>query len=174
METIKNDSLEFALDFEIKGTNLYLDLARKTKNILGKQLFYSLAGQEVEHAKRIEEIYDKLKNDKTSETILPQSLPSVESVLKEFFLKAGSTDLKKDTDNIPGYELAMEMERKGYKAYEGFYNNAKNESEKKFFRQLMKEENEHLISLQNVYFYLTKSGDWLQEDESKVWSWMNF
>lgn len=169
----KINSLEFALDFEIKGTKLYLDLAVKTKNMLGKQLFYSLAGQEIEHAKRIDEIYGELKTNKTTEPVLPQILPSMEQVLKEFFSKAKNTNLKKDADNIPGYELAMEMEKKGYKAYKDFYNNAENESEKKFFQQLMKEENEHLISLQNVYFYLTKSGDWLQEDESKVWSWMN-
>lgn len=169
----KIDSLEFALDFEIKGTKMYLDFAVKTKNLLGKQLFYSLAGQEIEHAKRVDEMYEQLKNNTSAAVLLPQSLPPVEQALKEFFLKAKKINLKKNTDNIQGYELAMEMERKGYKAYKGFYNNADNESEKKFFQQLMKEENGHLVSLQNVYFYLTKSGDWMQEDESKVWSWMN-
>jgi len=32
----KVDSLEFALDFEIKGTNMYLKLTTKNENILTK------------------------------------------------------------------------------------------------------------------------------------------
>ena len=169
----KVDSLEFALDFEINGTILYLKLAKKTKNILIKQLFYSLASQEIDHAKRVDEIYEMVKENKEWEVLGERNLSSIEITLKDFFRKAKKINLKRDTENLSGYKIAMEMEEKGYNAYNNFYNNSKNESEKKFFKQLMEQEKEHLDSLRNVYYYLTKTGDWFQEDESKIWSWMN-
>ena len=169
----KVDSLEFALDFEINGTVLYLKLAKKTKNILIKQLFYSLASQEIAHAKRVDEIYEMVKENKGWEVIDGRNLSPIEFVLKDFFRKAKKINLKRDTENLSGYKIAMEMEEKGYNAYNNFYNNSKNESEKKFFKQLMEQEKEHLDSLRNVYYYLTETGDWFQENESKIWSWMN-
>lgn len=169
----KVDSLEFALDFEINGTVLYLKLAKKTKNILGKQLFYSLASQEIDHAKRADEIYEMVKENKGWEAAGERNLPSVEFALKDFFKKAKKINLKRDAKNLSGYKIAMEMEEKGYNAYNKFYNNSNNDSEKNFFKQLMTQEKEHLDSLRNVYYYLTETGDWFQENESKIWSWMN-
>jgi len=169
----KVDSLAFALDFEINGTILYLKLAKKTKNILSKQLFYSLASQEIDHAKRVDEIYEKVKENNGWEAIDERNLPPVEFALKDFLKKAKNIDLKKDIKNLPGYKIAMEMEEKGYNAYNKFYINSNNGSEKKFFKQLMEQEKEHLDSLRNVYYYLTETGDWFQENESKIWSWMN-
>ncbi|MDD5686267.1 MAG: ferritin family protein [Elusimicrobia bacterium] len=169
----KIKSLEFALDFEIKGTILYLKIAKKTKNILSKQLFYSLASQEVNHAKDVEEIYEQIKVNNNSELDMSKSVFSIEKEIKEYFIRAKNIDLKKDSENVFGYDIAMEMEKKGYSAYANFRENAKNDLEKDFFGQLMKQEKEHLDSLSNVYFYLTKTGDWFQEEESKTWSWMN-
>ncbi|MDO8735173.1 MAG: ferritin family protein [Elusimicrobiota bacterium] len=169
----KIGSLEFALDFEIKGTLLYLKLAKNTRNILSKQLFYSLGSQEIDHAKRVDEIYEMVKENKVWEVIGKRNLPSVEFALKDFFEKAKKINLKRDIKNLSGYKIAMEMEENGYSAYNNFYNNSKNESEKKFFKQLMEQEKEHLYSLKNVYYYLMNTGDWFREDESKIWSWMN-
>lgn len=169
----KISSLEFALDFEMKGTVLYMKLAKKTKNLLGKRLFYSLAGQEVEHAERIDEIFEVSQTNKNQKIVLSKSLPSIESELKPFFLKAKKSDLKKDTENVSGYELAMQMETEGYNAYTNFYKKAGNEFEKNLFKQLAKEEKEHYDSLNNVYHYLAGTVDWFREEESTVWNWMN-
>jgi len=56
----------------------------------------------------------------------------VESELKDFFLKARKADLKKEAGDIARYELAMAMEKRGYKAYETFYRQAKSEWGKEF------------------------------------------
>lgn len=169
----KIDSLEFALDFEIKGTLLYVKLAKKTKNILGKRIFYSLASQEIDHAKKVDEIYEMIKENKGWDAVPSENLSTVESMFKDFFRKSAKLDLKKDSENISGYKVAMEMEERGYKAYGNFYNESAGIPEKNFFKQLMAQEKEHLDSLRNVYYYLTKTGDWFREDESKIWSWMN-
>lgn len=169
----KLDPIEFALDFERKGTIIYLDLAKGTKNLLGKRLFYSLAKQEVDHAKRADEIQQMINSAKGAGIDYTSQLPPVEKELKDFFQKAKKINLLKDADNLSGYKLAMEMERKGYKAYTEFCDNAANKDEERFFEYLIQEEKTHLDSLANVYYYLTKTGDWLDEEESRVWNWMN-
>ena len=35
------------------------------------------------------------------------------------------------------------------------------------------EENDHLTVIENVYFYLTRTGDWFASQEDRVWNWMN-
>jgi len=84
----KINSLEFALGFEIKGTNLYLKLAAQNENVLAKRLFYSLATQEINHAERVDEIYGALKANKGWQPTSTKHLPTVESELKDFFWRA--------------------------------------------------------------------------------------
>jgi rubrerythrin len=67
----------------------------------------------------------------------------------------------------------MEMEKKGYETYAKFLKEAKTEEEKAFFKWILNEEGEHLAAIANVYAYLTGTGGWLEEDESKTWNWMN-
>lgn len=161
--------LEFALDFERKGTLLYLDLAKQVKNPLGKELFYLLAAEEVQHARKADELFSKA-------VPAPKAAAQVQGVeerLKGFFgaVKPGKID--KATDNIKAYELAMQMEREGYKAYAGFAKDAPTQEERGFFQKMLAEEHAHLDAIANVYNYLTNIGDWLQEEESRTWNWMN-
>ena len=75
---------------------------------------------------------------------------------------------------MAGYELALKMEREGYAAYQEFLKNAATAEEKEFFSFLVAQEKQHIDAIANVYAYLTGSEDWLQNDESKTWNWMNF
>ena len=56
------NAYEFSMDFEFSGVKAYLQLARESRNILSKNLFYSLAIQEAEHAKRIDEFFFDPRN----------------------------------------------------------------------------------------------------------------
>ena len=170
---MKNDPLKFALEVEATGTQMYMSLAGKTSNRLAKLLFYSLAGKEVEHARRFDTIYADLRGKTPVESLPKEAAANVEQELKAFFKKAGEADLKSGKIQTEGYESAMELERKSYDAYKRFRDEAETDAEKKFFEALMAEENEHYVALSNVYLYLTNNGDWLQEDEGSTWNWMN-
>ncbi|MCL5408772.1 MAG: ferritin family protein [Candidatus Omnitrophica bacterium] len=174
MEQIKNP-YEFSLNFEIEGVNLYLKLARETKNILGKRLFYTLARQEIEHAQRFDEIYTLILEKKNIKEIKFENsnINKVEDEIKLFFTNVKKFSLKDNVEDTSSYDLAMEMEEKTIKVYTDFLQQSGKEEEKDFFRQLLKEENKHLEALKNVYSYLKSSGDWFKEDESKIWNWMN-
>lgn len=170
--TSKTSPLEFALDLELKGVNMYLKLATETSNPLGKKLFYSLAGEEIEHAKKVDEIYHKLSGYNNLQ-LTSKNLPSVANELKGFFLKSRSRDLEKGSENVSGYKIAMRMEKESIFVYNRFMETARTDLEKGFYRQIIKEEKVHLEAVLNVYSFLTKTDDWLQEEESKTWNWMN-
>jgi rubrerythrin len=165
--------LEFVLDFEAKGAGMYLKLARETKQPLGKKLFYSLAAEEVEHAQKADNIFQAIEGKGTAGEASEQKLPAIEKVMKDFFERSADKDLKTERQDLAGYELAMEMEREGYKAYAAFHAEATDPKEKEFFSRILKEEKEHIDALANVYAYLTDTDDWMQKEESKVWNWMN-
>ncbi|MCL5674530.1 MAG: ferritin family protein [Candidatus Omnitrophica bacterium] len=167
--------LEFSLNFEIKGANLYLKLAGKTKNQLSKHLFYTLAKQEIEHAQRFDEIYRSMIEQPHVKKMQLKAKNSdeVKNQLKEFFIKSEKTYLKQKSGDVSEYNLAMEMEEKSIKTYNDFLKQAGNEAEKEFFQQLINEEKQHLEALRNTCFYLTSSGDWFEKEESKIWNWMN-
>jgi rubrerythrin len=171
----KNQALEFALKFEANGTALYLTLASETLNLLGKHLFYSLAGQEVEHARRFDEIYRTIAQGGSGRETLPSSddIRSVEDDLREFFTRAAKTELKADAGDETGYRIALEMEEKGFAAYKKFASEAAAGPEKTFLEALMAEEEKHIDAIRNVLLFLTGTGDWFENEESKVWSWMN-
>lgn len=168
----KTSALAFVLAFEAKGAALYLKLARETGNALGKKLFYSLAAEEVSHAQKADDIFQQLSGKGTAEKS-GQELPPVEKVMKDFFRKVPGKGRAGSRADIKGYELAMKMERAGYKAYARFRDAAGDSLEKEFFVRMLKEEKEHLDALANVYSYLTDTDDWMREEESKVWNWMN-
>ena len=168
----EKSALKFVLDFEKKGVNMYLELAAKTNNPLGKKLFYSLGSEEIAHARKADEAYSGFSSYESLALKTADAL-SVEQVLKEYFKKMTGTKFKKGGENTEAYELAMDMERKGYETYDSFLKNAKTDQEKAFFKWILHEESEHLAAIANVYAYLTGTGDWLEEDESRTWNWMN-
>ena len=67
----------------------------------------------------------------------------------------------------------MEFEKKSYGLYSELSKKSTPGPEMEFYSELMKQEEEHCEALENVYYYLTNTGDWFEREESKVWNWMN-
>lgn len=170
---MKNNPLQFALEFERLGAQMYLELAAQTDNPLGKKLFYSLATEEVDHARQIDVLSAQLKDQSGMGVLDTLTLPPVNEVIKTFFTTVEKTSLKGNVSNIAAYEHAMKMEREGYAAYKDFAAHAATSAERTFFERLMQQEQGHIDAIANVTAYLTGSGDWLQSDESHTWNWMN-
>ncbi|MGC9066560.1 MAG: ferritin family protein, partial [Candidatus Ratteibacteria bacterium] len=129
---------DFAVDFETKGVYLYMSLASKSSNLLGKELFYSLAEQEVQHARLIEKVYIASHIQQ-----LVTNTSDIETELKTFWAAAQKLDLKKDPGDLSGYELAMEMEQRSISSYRQFLVKSENEQEKVFLKWIIEEEKKH-------------------------------
>ncbi len=162
--------VEFGLDFERKGTMLYLELASETGDSLSKHLFYTLAKQEIDHAWRI----DKFNLDAGEQPRASGygSMNSVEEEVRQFF-KGMKDSMKRNKSNLQVYESAMKLEREGYRAYEIFLKEATDTGEKRLLEFLLGEEKKHMEAIANVYSYLSETSDWFEQEESRVWNWMN-
>ena len=168
--------LKVALDFENEGLQFYTKATSESSNVLSKRLFRTLAAQETEHAKKIEEIYGLVEGGK--ELPPPEKLKKigahvdVEKDIKEFFGTTDRESLRRDMGNVEAMEMALGIEKKSYDLYSEQLKDATNESERAFLKALKNEENKHIEALDNVYYYLTDPDMWFSSDESRVWNWM--
>lgn len=159
--------LEDALLFEEKGYKLYISLAAEAKNLLAQKLFESLATQEKYHMDYIKAYFSKTEFKKIE-------FDPLEIVIKNLFNNLDKKMLHKNLSQTTGIKEALQMEREGFNLYKKAYDFAKSQSDKDFFAYLLAMESEHYESLANLYYYYTSNDQWLSEQESKVWNWMNF
>jgi rubrerythrin len=167
------DPLKFAHEFEVKGLNFYLKYAFKTKNTLAKELFYNLAQREIEHAQKLDVLFNQAEKSTSGKIDLSADASGIERELKSFFKTKAAKELKSGPLDIIGYKLAMKMENKSIEIYTKMRDKAQTPAKRKFFDLLVAEEESHFLALDNVFRYLTNTGDWMQEEESKTWNWMN-
>jgi len=172
-EKVSSRQLKTAITLEREGCNFYLRMAEKTRNLLAQRLFLSLAGEEIQHMVRIQEIYNALKEGKEEEIYSPKRAKNLENEIRELFEKLGAETLRKNVDNISGLKTAIKLEMKSYELYQRMAQQVSHPSQKQFFEALMKEENNHFVALENTYRYLTDSPHWYAVEESKVWNWMS-
>ncbi|HHW55421.1 MAG: ferritin family protein [bacterium] len=161
--------IEKALDFEREGHEFYEKLAGEVANPLAKKLFASLAEQEKEHMERIQEIY---ASDFQVSGQAPGTAENMEETMKQIFHELDESKKRIPLEQLEGYKLAMELEKRGIKMYRELAEKALGEKEKAFFEALAREEREHLTALDNVYRFLVDTSTWHAEEESRVWNWM--
>lgn len=167
------EALDKSLDFERRGSQFYIKLGIDTKQDLAKNLFYNLAKQEIDHMVRIEEISEAVHRGDEWPEIPAKKVSEIEGEMKKVFDRLDKKARKEELDNLKGYRLAIDFEKRGYEMYREFSEAASNEQERRFFAALAEEEEKHLEALDNVYYFLTESEDWLTMEESKVWNWMS-
>ena len=167
-----NTALAKSYDLERRGLDFYISSAVKCGNSVAKRTLFSLAKEEIEHMMKIDEISSVIDKSggwpdvgfKTSD---------IEIAIRDFFEKAKPVILKADKDSAAIIKEAMEFERKSYDLYSDMEKKGSSSNEKRFYSQLKHQEEAHYEALENVHYYLLKTGDWFGQDESKVWNWMN-
>ena len=166
-------ALKETLEFERKGSEFYIKLGIETGQVLAKNLFFSLAKQEIDHIIRIEEIFGSIQRKSLWPEVSAKQTNEIEEQIREVFERLDRAARQEKLDNVKGYELAIDFEKRGYEMYRNLSGKATDEREKQFFGALAEEESKHLEALDNVYHFLTEAEDWLATDESKAWNWMS-
>ncbi len=159
--------LDDALLFEAKGYDLYIKLAAESKNDLSRKLFESLAEQEKYHIAYIKSYAAKTEMKKVK-------FDQLEASIKRIYQDLNKNMIGKDLSQIDGITQALQMEKSGYALYAKAHKEAATNVDKDFFSYLMEMENEHYEALANLMYYYTSNDQWLSQEESKVWNWMNF
>ncbi len=170
-----NIALRKSYELERKGLEFYISSAIKSKNALVKKTLFSLAEEEIKHMMKIDEILLSLDSaGKWPGAEISPKGSDIEIAIKEFFEKTNKEILNENRDNVDLVKKAMEFERVSFELYDELSKEAESNIEKRFYEELKRQEEVHYDALENVYYYLTKTGDWFGKDESNVWNWMNW
>ena len=160
------NSLQVALNNEMKEREFYLKNAQRTKNPVGKAMFQQIAGEELEHYERLKELHANWEKDKKWPETVPLQVKDtiVKDVLKDAAQKAPKT-AKGDADDLKAIRVAIEFEGKGAEYYANLREVVSDPKEKAFFNLLANIEHEHYVSLKETEEYLTDPVSWFRKKE---------
>jgi rubrerythrin len=167
------DILMKAIETEKMGYRFYTEQAAASQIPLAKTLLLELASDEERHAEWFEQVLDQL-NGGEAPVIYPDSAPpDIEGRMKAFFqAEAPSPQSGGSKSQEDAIKMAIALEKESYGVYYGLFQKASSEQEKRFFDRLRREEFNHLVALENILLYLTKTGMWFDIEETKRWNWM--
>jgi len=161
--------LRDAMELERRGHAFYLQAAEATKASHGKSMFLTLARDELDHLKYLDNAFRSVLRDGTlphlpepSDTApaappkRPDVFPSPKDAAKEIKATAGETDALKrgieaEEDSIALYSQALAL--------------AETDEEKRLFGSLVTVEQGHLTILQGEYDYVNRTGFWMGHQE---------
>ena len=167
------EALEFALKFETDGHKFYLEASKKTDNALGKEMFRSLAEEEIIHVEMVKAIYENLTKTRKWPKTTGREMKEKKLLDFETIFTKVKEDVKKTLEVNPGdleaLKIAKDMEIEGYKFYQKRAEQTNNPLEKEFYLMLEKEESNHYEVIENTYEYLSNPSDWFSKKERPIY-----
>ncbi len=167
------EALKFAIKFEKDGYSFYIKASKRTKNLVGKEMFKYIAEEEKRHIEKVKSIYEKLKKSdewpkeskKSSGKKKNISFENIFNKVKGEIVKI----LRVDSGDVEALKIAKKMEIEGYKFYQKRAEKTDNPLEKVFYEQLVREESNHYEILENTYEYLSNPADWFSNKERPIY-----
>ena len=163
------NTLEVALNNEMREREFYLKNAKRTKNPLGKKMFQQIGDDELEHYERLKQLHQKWeKKERWPETV---PLKVKDTIVKDIlidFLKKVDEKSKGDADDLEAVRTAIDFEAKGAKYYAELRESVTDPKEKQFFDLMSKIENEHYLSLKNTEEYFIAPASWYLKMEHRT------
>jgi len=123
-------ALELAIRTEINGKTFYERASIQSSQLLGQQLFSTLAVEEDMHRKKFEEIYEAFR----TKNIWPlvDYRPANTNAVKTVFAQAPRSTVKSDTTENQAILIAIEIEDRSIDLYLEFAKTAVYPAEKSF------------------------------------------
>ncbi len=162
---------KLAIELEKKGYDFYTQTTLKTNNPLAASTLQSLADRELIHIEKIKEFHQQLTGDKKLPSDWLKGVevsPKKEELLKPILLKLKASldkKFKTEQDINEAYKIAEGLETDSYNLYDRISKESQDETAKKFFAALAKEEQEHYEILDDTLQYLNNPGDWFKKEE---------
>jgi rubrerythrin len=157
-----NEAIEIAIKTEKDGIEFYSKAAEKTKDELGKKMFLSLVEDEKRHLAFLEKL-------SCEEDVCLDDLAFVDpkKELATIFSEVSdvSNVVSDKASDREALDVALEMERKGYKHYKQMAEDYDDTKMKRLFEQLAYEEERHYEILDETRSYLDDTGRWFMWDE---------
>lgn len=152
--------LNKAIELENRGHDFYEDAVAKAKNSDVADFFKFMASQELMHAKIIQKIFDRLKDD-TCWLEADGHISGSSANLNHLFMtltKKITPSPEDDIVNAIDGGIIFETEARNF--YEDELPKAQCEAEKKFLTLMVAEENEHRQILSDMKLFYTDPESW--------------
>jgi len=158
---------------ELDGHEFYTAAAQRTADVRGKKMFTSLAGEEIQHAKKLAAEYEQVL--RTGDWISLQQLSSFADVFDvdqvSVFAEGQARiipQLDPSVSDLEALKLGMEMEKASFEIYAEAASQASTLLVRDVFEFLMEEEQRHLGLLRSSYEYLAKTDSWFEDLEKPI------
>ncbi|MGQ9676669.1 MAG: ferritin family protein [Chloroflexota bacterium] len=158
------------IDNEQDGYDFYQQCAERTADQRGREMFLSLAKDELEHIRKLEIEYRSL-HDQGDWLSLRELDSRAEEPARGIFPKDKRQVrqmVKPDATDLDALLIAIQMEKESFSAYDEERRRAKSEAAREVFAQLAEEEHRHLETLENTHEYLANTGSWFQVLEKPI------
>lgn len=160
------NSLEVALNNEMREHEFYKINAGRTKNPVGKAMFDQIAAEELEHYERLKQLHALWSKDEKWPETVPLKVQNtlVGDILKDF-LKRVKEAPASDSDDLKAVRTAIEFEGQGATYYALLRDKVSDPREKAFFDLMANIEHEHYVSLKNIEEYFEDPSSWFRRME---------
>lgn len=156
-------SVEIALKMETDAVKFYKEASEKISHPVGKKMFLTIAEDEKNHIKMIEEVLKGL--ELTIREANPiKTLKTIFDEMKDKMMER----LKAQIDELEAFRIAMEMEKEGIEFYKQVIQEVNTEKEKKLFERLIYEEEQHHKIFAETYNFLSDTGNWFMWKEFSI------
>jgi rubrerythrin len=171
MDTSQDKILEIlrkAIEVEKNGLKTYLQFARETKDLSGKDMFILLANDEFDHMNLLEDMVKEYLH--MEDVALPETvdLSEIEKIVPKIRKKDLATVGKAGADELVALKMARDMEKNAIAYYERLYELVSDEKMRKLVRRLVEMEEGHYNIIQMQIDSITNSGFWFDIMEFSV------
>ncbi|MGQ9472702.1 MAG: ferritin family protein [Candidatus Caldatribacteriaceae bacterium] len=166
------DILQEALRMEEDGRNFYLEGAEKVENALSREVLKRLADEELIHIEKIQEGYQKIKNQ---ESFVFEGWGGIRKSSREYFENV-FTEARQQMDDLltpqvgelETIKMAMDLESKSHRFYVEKIKEVVDKEVSRFLDFLASEEYRHYNLLFNTHEYLSNPSDWYYREEKPI------
>ncbi|MDO8446325.1 MAG: ferritin family protein [Deltaproteobacteria bacterium] len=155
------DIYKYAMEMEKDGEVLYREMAANTGNTGIRNILIMLADAEVRHY----DIFKKMKEAEKEKVEVPDTniLNDVKNIFKKIKKTGELSNLH--ASQIELYKKAQGIEKKSEEFYLKEADEVKDESQKRAFRKIAKEESKHYLILENIINLIERPQQWLENPE---------
>ena len=133
-----------ALQAEKWGYEFYLGASQRAKDLKAKNIFLRLTQEEVDHQFALKKLLEKMGEDWDIEGLTPMAMPGTKLPSLKKIAQSRISDKE-------ALEIGIKMEEAAINFYTELGRMVNDKEDKKFFKQLVDFEKEHLTSLQKSY-----------------------
>ena len=149
-ENERKQVLEEAIRFETDGREFFLKATEKTKTYFAKTIFQIIAEEELDHIKKIKQVYERYLTSEKQQLPPPTAKKSnLQNVFQQAKEKINQSVLM-NADEMEAIRLAIQLEIKGQEFYDRMAKEATNDFEKAFYKDLAQEEDVHFLVLRQM------------------------